>query len=122
MKARLRGRTRTSSAALTRNVSASRPNAAAGLTPSTSAVARTGPANSARLFVVDMTALASWMPSSGTVCGSRAVAAGRKNASAVPNSIPMTTMCQMRTAPVTMRIASSACSTKRTRSVATTTR
>ena len=74
---RSRGRTRTSSAALTRNVSASMPNAAAGLKPSTSTVASAGPANSAMLPNIVVTALASWISSSGTVCGSRPVAAGR---------------------------------------------
>jgi len=93
-----------------------------GAEPSTSAVASAGPANSATLPNIVVTALASWISSSGTVCGSRPVAAGRKNASAAPNRTPITTMCQMRTSPVTMSSASSPCSTNRTRSVATTTR
>ena len=74
---RSRGRTRTSSAALTRNVAASIANAAAGLKPSTSSVASAGPANSAMFWNIPVTALASWISSSGTVCGSRPLAAGR---------------------------------------------
>ncbi len=75
--ARSRGRTRASSAALTRNVAASRPNAAAGLKPSTSTVASAGPASSATFSNISVAALASWISSSGTVCGSRPLAAGR---------------------------------------------
>ena len=74
---RSRGRRRTISAALIRNVAASRPKAAAGLKPSTSTVASAGPANSARFWNIVVTALASWISSSGTVCGSSPAAAGR---------------------------------------------
>jgi hypothetical protein len=66
--------------------------------------------------------LASWICSSSTVCGTRPEYAGRKNASAVPNSASITTMCQISTAPVKMSAASSACRPPRTRSVTTMTR
>ena len=67
-------------------------------------------------------ACASWMRCSSTVCGTSPVYAGRKKASAVPNSAPITTMCQTRTAPVTMSTASTACRTPRATSLTTITR
>ena len=48
-----------------------------------------------------------------------AVDAGRKNASAVPNSASITTTCQIATSPVRISAASAAWRTKRTRSVTT---
>ncbi len=74
---RSRGCTRTSRAALTRKVAASMANAAAAPRPSTSPVAMAGPANCARLANIEVTALASWISASGTVCGSSPLAAGR---------------------------------------------
>ena len=119
---RRRGFTRARNAALARNVAASSANAQPAPAPSTSAVASAGPANSATLLVIVVTAVACWMSSSGTVCGSRPPAAGRKNASAAPNSPSITTTCQIWTEPVKISVASSACSAKRTRSVTTITR
>ncbi len=108
---------RVRNAAETRKVSASSVNAQPAPRPSTSAVASAGPANSAMVSSVPVAARAGWISSSGTVCGTSPVSAGLKNASAVPNSASITTMCQISTAPVKIRAASSACSTKRTRSV-----
>ena len=80
-------------------------------------MASAGPANSATVSSAPVAAFASWMRSSGTVCGTSPVYAGRKNASAVPNSASMTTMCQISIASVKISAASTAWSTKRARSV-----
>ncbi len=85
-------------------------------------MASAGPANSATLLDMVTTAVACWMSGSGTVCGSSPEAAGRKNASALPNSTSMTTTCQIRAEPEKISTASTACSAKRTRSVAIITR
>ncbi len=74
------------------------------------------------LFDSELRPLACWISSSGTVCGSRPFAAGRKNASAVPNSASITISSQMCTTPAKINAASRPCSAKRTRSVATITR
>ncbi len=63
--------------------------------PSTSAVASAGPTNSETLLDIPISAFASWISGSGTVCGITAVDAGRKNASAVPNIASITTTCQI---------------------------
>ena len=70
---RSRGRTRARKKAETRNVTASIANAQPAPRPSTSAVASAGPANSATVSSVLPAALASWISSSGTVCGTRPV-------------------------------------------------
>ena len=117
-----RGRIRMRNAADTTKVAASSANAQPAPTPSTSAVASAGPANSATVCTTDVAALASCSIGSGTVCGTRPVNAGRKNASAAPNTASITTMCQISTAPVKINAASSACIVARIRSVATITR
>ena len=66
--------------------------------------------------------LACWISSSGTVCGNRPFAAGRKNASAVPNSASIAISSQILTTPAKISAASRACRAKRTRSVTTITR
>ena len=119
---RSRGRTRVRNAAETRNVSASSANAQPAPSPSTSTVASAGPANSATVSIVLPAAFASWISSSGTVCGTSPVYAGRKNASAVPNSASMTTSCQISIPPVKISTASTACSANRIRSVTIITR
>ena len=70
---RSRGRTRVRNAAETRNVSASSANAQPAPSPSTSTVASAGPANSATVSIVLPAAFASWISSSGTVCGTSPV-------------------------------------------------
>ena len=82
-------------------------------------MASAGPTTSATCWLTPDSACADWMSSSGTVCGTRPVYAGRKKASAVPNSAPTTTMCQTCTAPVAMSTASEPCSTHRTTSLTT---
>ena len=74
---RRRGLRRTRKTAETRNVAASSANAHPAPTPSTSAVASAGPANSAIVSTVPNAARAPWISSSGTVCGTRPVKAGR---------------------------------------------
>ena len=68
---RARGWTRSSSSALSRNVAASNANASPAPTPSTSAVASAGPIRNARFAIDSVSALASWISDSGTVCGIR---------------------------------------------------
>ena len=119
---RERGRTRASSSALITNVSASTANAQPAPRPSTSAVASAGPRSSLAFCTTDTAALACWRSSSGTVCGIRPVAAGLKNASAVPNPASMTTIAQIGTSPRKISSASRPCSSARTTSVATITR
>ena len=58
-------------------MAASIANANPGLTPRASAVASAGPTNSATVSSVPNAALAGWISSSGTVCGTRPVYAGR---------------------------------------------
>ncbi len=120
--ARRRGRRRMISTALTRKVAASIANAAPAPAPSTSTVASAGPTNSATLSAIVVSAFACWISASGTVWGTRPVAAGRKNASALPNTASIATTCQISTSPAMIRSASPPWSAKRTRSVATTTR
>ena len=60
----------------TAKVAASRPNAAAGLTPSTSAVASAGEATVATSLERPLSACACWISPSGTVCGISPVEAG----------------------------------------------
>ena len=93
-----------------------------GPTPSTSAVASAGPANSATVSSVPSAARALWISSSGTVCGTSPVSAGRKHASAVPNAASISAMCQISTVPVKISTASRPCRPKRMTSVVTTTR
>ena len=119
---RARGRTRASSSALTTKVSASTANAQPAPRPSTSAVASAGPTSSLALCTTDVAAFACCSSSSGTVCGIRPVAAGLKNASAVPNAASMTTIAQIGTSPRKISSASSPCNAARIRSVATITR
>jgi hypothetical protein len=57
----------------TRKVAASSANAQPAPRPSTSTVASAGPANSAIVSTVLPAALASWIISSGTVCGTSPV-------------------------------------------------
>lgn len=68
-----RGRRRTSRAADARKVAASSANATPGPIPSTSAVASAGPRNSATVSSVPNAALAGWISSSETDCGTRPV-------------------------------------------------
>ena len=75
-----RGCTRVSSAAPTTNVAASNANASAAPAPSTSAVARAGPTKKATFAIDSVSALASWISVSGTVCGIRPLYAGWKKA------------------------------------------
>ena len=82
-------------------------------------MARAGPTNSQTLFDIPTSAFASWISRSGTVCGTTAVEAGRKNASAVPNSASITATCQISTSPVMISAARAAWRAKRTRSVTT---
>ena len=119
---RSRARTRHSSSAETTKVAASRAKAAAPPTPRTRAVASAGPTISATSRLTPVSACADWICSSSTVCGTSPVYAGRKNASAVPKSRPITTMCHTRTAPVMMSTARVPCSTARTTSLTTITR
>jgi hypothetical protein len=114
---RWRGRTRANNSALRTNVAASSANASPAPTPSTSAVASSGPIRKARFAVVSLSALASWICDSGTVCGIRPVYAGWKNACAAPNAASIRTMCQIRTVPVKINAASAACKAARVRSV-----
>ena len=108
---------RASSSAETTNVSASNANAQPAPSPSTSAVAIAGPTSSLALPTTEIAALAGWTSSSGTVCGISPVAAGLKNASAVPNAASITTIAQIGTSPMKISTASSACSAARMTSV-----
>ena len=81
-------------------------------------MASAGPPNSAIVSIVPLAALACWISSSGTVCGTSPVWAGLKNASAEPYSASMTTMCQISTDPAKISAASSACRKNRARSEA----
>jgi hypothetical protein len=119
---RERGRTRVSKAAESTNASASIVNAQPAPSPSTSAVAIAGPTSSAMFHTIVLAALACWNSSSGTVCGTRPVKAGLKNACAVPNPASITTIAQIGAGPRKISTASSPCSTARTRSVTTITR
>ena len=94
----------------------------AGAEPSTSAVASAGPANSATVSSVPSAALAGWISSSGTVCGtSPCSAAGRTPRRC--RSTPRSPRCaRSRRSPVKISTASRACRPKRMRSVVTTTR
>ena len=114
---RERGRSRASSSAETTNVSASAANAQPAPRPSTSAVAMAGPTSSAAFATMLLAALACWSSSSGTVCGTSPVIAGLKNASAVPNPASITTIAQIGTSPMKIRIASVPCRVARTTSV-----
>ena len=116
---RLRGLILSRKTALTTNVAASKANASPAPTPRTSAVARAGPASSAMFFIDSVSARASWIKGSGTVCGSSPVYAGWKKASAAPKHASMTTSSQMRLTPLKISMASSPCRAARTRSVAT---
>ncbi len=93
--------------ALSRKVTASIAKAAPAPTPTTSTAASAGPAKSAKLKNIEVTAFASWMSSSGTVCGSSPLAAGRKKASAKPKRISIATICQISTVPVKISTARS---------------
>ncbi|MDA0138977.1 hypothetical protein OJ962_15855 [Solirubrobacter sp. CPCC 204708] len=114
---RARGRMRARNHAETTNVAASSANAHPAPTPSTSSVASAGPANSATVLTTAIAEFASWTRSSLTVWGTNPVMAGRKNASAAPNTISITTIIQTSTTPVKIRTASSACTPPRIRSV-----
>ena len=81
-----------------------------------------GPMSSPALWTTDVAALACCSSSSGTVCGISPVAAGLKNASAVPNPASITTIAQIGTGPRKISTARSACSVARMTSVATITR
>ncbi|MDA0171758.1 hypothetical protein OJ998_21840 [Solirubrobacter taibaiensis] len=85
--------------------------------PSTNTVAKAGPANSATVFTTEIAEFASCTCASGTVWGTRPVMAGRKNASAAPNTTSITTIIQISTTPVKISTASSACTPPRTTSV-----
>ena len=96
---RERGRTRASSSAEITNVSASTANAQPAPRPSTSAVATAGPSSSLTFCTIDIAAFACCSSASGTVCGISPVAAGLKNASAVPNAASIATIAQIGTSP-----------------------
>ena len=103
-------------------MSASNANAQPAPSPSTSAVAIAGPTSSPALWTTDVVALACCSSSSGTVCGISPVAAGLKNASAVPNAASITMIAQIGTGSTKISTASSPCSVARITSVATITR
>ena len=119
---RERGRRRESSRAETTKVSASNANAQPAPTPSTSAVAIAGPMSSAALKTTLVAALACCTSPSGTVWGTSPVAAGLKNASAVPKPASISTIAQIGTGPRKISTASVPCRTARTMSVAIITR
>ena len=110
---RERGRTLSNSSALITNVAASNTNASPAPTPSTSAVDSAGPIMIARFAADSVSAIASWIIDSGTVCGISPVYAGWKNARAAPNSASITISCQIRTAPVKISAARMKCSAAR---------
>jgi hypothetical protein len=119
---RERGRSCDSSSAEITKVRASTANAQPAPTPSTSAVAIAGPTRSAALKTTLLAALACCTSPSGTVCGTNPVAAGLKNASAVPKPASISTIAQIGTGPRKISSASVPCRIARATSVATMTR
>jgi hypothetical protein len=78
-----------------------------------------GPMRKARFAIVSVSARASWMSPSGTVCGSRPLYAGWKNACAAPKPASIRTICQIAGRPARIITASAPCSSARVPSVAT---
>ena len=81
-----------------------------------------GPTSSAALKITLVAALACWTSPSGTVWGTSPVAAGLKNASAVPKQASISTIAQIGTGPRKISTASVPCRAARTTSVAIITR
>ena len=107
---RSRGRTRARKMAETRKVTASIANAQPAPSPSTSAVASAGPANSAIVSSVLPAALASWISSSGTVCGHQAGVGRAEERLGRPEQRLDHDRCQISIASVKISAASRACS------------
>jgi hypothetical protein len=72
----------------------------------------------ARFAIDSVSARASWISGSGTVCGTRPVYAGWKNACAAPKHASIATSAQIGTAPPRISAARIACSAARVRSAA----